>query len=291
MRLICLILLFVFTTAVDPYEDGIQGTRFQESLDAAQGQTQDEDPLPEEAAGEPEVQDPLDSPSAPTSVVVLDHSAPAPSAQVVIEPGMNGDIEGLPPAEPYNQDPDKPKGKLELALDAVKEDIIAKSKQIADESRWVASVHRITETYRMKSSRVATNIDNLRRNGRDLFKRKKQIENLKLQQEIETKLGDAHDDLTTLLNALHHVDDKRKDISQSKGSIQSTIKALESQLMELRGEKSKAEDEQKEGETETETETETEPEPDAEEGDDSAKDDQKALSDSEKVEELLGDQE
>jgi len=141
----------------------------------------------------------------------------------------------LPPGISYPNGNEEPKDKLDLALDAVSEDIIAKSKQISEESKWIADVKTILQTYGTKVQRVDANINKLRHQVKDLYQKKKQIENLKLQKILQQKLTDAHEDLSKMQSALVHVKSKASEILQSKDDIQKTINGIESELTELKG--------------------------------------------------------
>jgi len=175
----------------------------------------------------------------------------APAGRAAIQPvypndDQNGDDVGgvLPPGISYpGGGSDEPKDKLDLALDAVSEDIIAKSKQISEENKWVTDVKTILQTYNTKVLRVDSNINKLRHQVKDLYQKKKQIENLKLQKILQLKLADAHDDLSKMQSALLHVKSKASEILQSKEDIQKTINGIESELTELKGDdKDKARD-------------------------------------------------
>jgi len=68
-----------------------------------------------------------------------------------------------------------------------------------------------------------------------LFKKKKQIENLKIQRQLEKKLKDATSDLGTLKSALSHVRSKASEFSKTKNQIKQTIISIHTQLAKLKG--------------------------------------------------------
>lgn len=168
----------------------------------------------------------------------LDEAPPAPPAaqQSVVVVNPQQAAAPLPPAVQYATNKDK----LELALDAVKEDIIKKSKQIESESKWVKDVEEIVRTYGSKMDRVKENINNMRIEVKGLYKKKKQLENLKLQKALETKLAEAHDDMETLQSALQHVKTKTDEFTRTRGEVQKTISDIKRHLDRLRGKKAKA---------------------------------------------------
>jgi predicted nucleic acid-binding Zn-ribbon protein len=137
--------------------------------------------------------------------------------------------------------------KLNAALEAVKEDIIANGKQIADERKWVTAVLKITTEYQQKVDRVQAHIIELRKEMKKLYEKKKQIENLKLQRALEAKLKEANEELLTLQNSLKHVQQKHEDLNKSHMDLRATIASIEAQLAKLKGENpEKADMEEKE---------------------------------------------
>jgi len=131
----------------------------------------------------------------------------------------------------------KPKDKLDVALAAIKQDIMVRNRQLEDEKAWVAEVHKITEQYNKKVHRVEADIVQVRNQVKELFKKKKQVENLKIQRALEAKLKDATSDLATLQQALHHVKSKSQEFEKTKNEIKNTIYGIHTQLAKLKGEK------------------------------------------------------
>jgi predicted oxidoreductase len=133
----------------------------------------------------------------------------------------------------------QPKDKLDIALAAIKQDIMVQNRQLQEEAAWVAEVNKITETYTRKVKRVEVDMKKTRENVKALFRKKKQIENLKIQRQLEAKLKDAQTDLSTLQQALHHVKSKAKEFDKTKQEIKKTIYGIHTQLAKLKGEKPK----------------------------------------------------
>jgi chromosome segregation ATPase len=131
----------------------------------------------------------------------------------------------------------KPKDKLDVALAAIKQDIMVRNRQLEEEKQWVAEVRKITEQYNKKVHRVEADIVKVRNEVKALFKKKKQVENLKIQRALETKLKDATSDLSTLQQALHHVKSKSQEFEKTKNEIKKTIYGIHTQLAKLKGEK------------------------------------------------------
>jgi len=150
---------------------------------------------------------------------------------------MGQTVEGPTGRRPTPAGNKKPKDKLDVALAAIKQDIMVRNRQLEDEKAWVSEVHKITEQYNKKVHRVEADIVQVRNQVKELFKKKKQVENLKIQRALEAKLKDATSDLATLQQALHHVKSKSQEFEKTKNEIKSTIYGIHTQLAKLKGEK------------------------------------------------------
>jgi len=146
-------------------------------------------------------------------------------------------VEGPTGRRPTPRGNKKPKDKLDIALAAIKQDIMVRNRQLEDEKAWVKEVHKITEQYNKKVHRVEADIVQVRNQVKELFKKKKQVENLKIQRQLEAKLKDATSDLATLQQALHHVKSKSQEFEKTKNEIKQTIYGIHTQLAKLKGEK------------------------------------------------------
>jgi len=134
-----------------------------------------------------------------------------------------------------NKFEDPEMAKLNLALEAVKEDILSTNKQITDERKWVIAVAKIIASYNDKMKRVEAHIIALRKEMKALYRKKKQIENLKLQKALEAKLKEARDELATLTHSLKHVAVKQGELNRSGADLRQTIAGIQAQLAKLRG--------------------------------------------------------
>ncbi len=112
---------------------------------------------------------------------------------------------------------------MNLALDAVKQNILYTNKQINTERRWVIAVAKIITSYNTKMQRVEQHIISLRKEMKKLYRKKKQIENLKLQYRLKKKLKDAKTEHSTLSNSLSKISSKRKQLDASGEHLRSTI--------------------------------------------------------------------
>jgi len=151
-------------------------------------------------------------------------------ATIVAEPNQNED----------ESDPEMIK--LNQALEAVKEDIMGNNKQILDENRWMEAVQKITESYQDKMERVTEHVRLLRHEQRQLFEKKKQIENLKLQHKLEKKLTEANDEMSSLRATLEKVQSKSHELHTSHSSLQKTIVDIQEQLAKLQGQETETEE-------------------------------------------------
>jgi len=170
----------------------------------------------------------------------------APIIAVKRNGGKAATLPPLPVLKPIGQAPKKKEKtgedsddpeilKLNAALEAVKQDIMGTSKQIAEERKWVAAVKKITSSYEEKSKRVEEHILALRKEMKKLYQKKKQLENLKLQRALEAKLKEANAELAKLLNSLNHVREKGKELDKSHSDLRATIAGIQSQLAKLKG--------------------------------------------------------
>jgi len=148
-------------------------------------------------------------------------------------------VEGPTGRRPTGAANAQPKDKLDVALAAIKQDIMVRNRQLEEEKNWVSEVHKITEQYNKKVHRVEADIVKVRNEVKALFKKKKQVENLKIQRQLEAKLKDATSDLSTLQQALHHVKSKSQEFEKTKDEIKKTIYGIHTQLAKLKGEKPK----------------------------------------------------
>jgi len=146
-------------------------------------------------------------------------------------------VEGPTGRRPTPKGPARKKDKLDIALAAIKQDIMVRNRQLEEEKAWVGEVHKITEQYNKKVHRVEADVVQLRNQIKELFKKKKQVENLKIQRALEAKLKDATADLATLQQALHHVKSKSQEFEKTKNEIKRTIYGIHTQLAKLKGEK------------------------------------------------------
>jgi len=160
----------------------------------------------------------------------------SPNPTIVVGGGMQLTRVPAPQPQPERmEDSDPEMQKLKQALEAVKEDIVANSKQISDERKWVAAVRKIVLSYEDKMKRVNDHILALRKEQKVLFDKKKQIENLRLQRKLQAKLKKAAEELKTLQYSLDHVQQKSHELNSEHANLQSTISKIEQQLMKLKG--------------------------------------------------------
>jgi predicted RNase H-like nuclease (RuvC/YqgF family) len=150
---------------------------------------------------------------------------------------MGAQVEGPTGRRPTPPPSQQPKDKLDVALAAIKQDIMVRNRQLEEEKNWVAEVRKITEQYNKKVHRVEADIVKTRNEVKALFKKKKQVENLKIQRALESKLKDATSDLSTLQQALHHVKSTSEEFEKTKQDIKKTIYGIHTQLSKLKGEK------------------------------------------------------
>lgn len=183
------------------------------------------------------------APKASVKPTIVKKAAPK------VAPKRKGALPPLPPMKPFKYHPERNTApvqanvrgddpemfKLNQALEAVKEDILSTNKQIGDERKWVIAVNKIIVSYTEKMKRVEDHIIALRKEMKNLYKKKKQIENLKLQKALEAKLKEANEELATLTNSLKHVQVKQGELNKSGSDLKATIAGIKAQLAKLRG--------------------------------------------------------
>jgi len=140
-------------------------------------------------------------------------------------------------SERHGKIEDPEMAKLNLALEAVKEDILSTNKQINTERQWVVAVAKIIAQYNEKMKRVEAHIIALRKEMKSLYRKKKQIENLKLQRALQDKLKQARGELKNLTGSLTKVQKKKGQLNKSGADLRVTIAGLQGQLAKLRGQK------------------------------------------------------
>jgi len=161
---------------------------------------------------------------------------PAPAALLEAGCGVGGCPAGGPTGRLASKaKAGKKQNKLQIALSAIKQDILVRDRQINDEKAWVAQVRKVVEQYNKKVKRVLSDIEKTKGEVKVLFKKKKQIENLQIQRQLEKKLKDATTDLTTLKSALSHVRSKADEFAKTKNQIKQTIISIHTQLAKLKG--------------------------------------------------------
>jgi predicted nucleic acid-binding Zn-ribbon protein len=220
----------------------------EEPVPAPEEQSPVEDPAAAEQAAEQQGEENA-SALKPAIIEGAEPSAAEPTLlppEPVLSKPKGESEEGSEDADASAEETDPEVVKLNTALEAVKEDIISTSKQIADERKWVAAVLKITSSYEEKVKRVQEHVLMLRQEMTKLFKKKKQIENLKLQRALEAKLREANEELSTLQNSLKHVQEKHEELDKSHMDLRSTIADINKQLATLKGEDpAKAEEDEK----------------------------------------------
>jgi len=186
-----------------------------------------------EAEAEAEADESADAPKKAVKIVGR-RKARAPLAIKKVQP-FKFHSERIEAQTSKYEDPEM--AKLNLALAAVKEDILSTNKQITDERKWVIAVAKIIASYNDKMKRVEAHIIALRKEMKSLYRKKKQIENLKLQRALEAKLKEARDELATLSSSLKHVSVKQGELNKSGADLRNTIAGIQAQLAKLRGQK------------------------------------------------------
>jgi len=131
---------------------------------------------------------------------------------------------------------------LANALSQLNIDISGASQTVISEDRWIQDVQKVMDQYTKKITNVKADIDSQRANIKKMLKTKRKVENLILQKQLEDKLSEASNDLSTLNSALSQVKTKEQSFTRSSGDVQSTIDSIKSQLSKLQGKPASAAD-------------------------------------------------
>jgi len=135
-------------------------------------------------------------------------------------------------------EPKKP-SKLDMALAATREEIMVRAKELHKEKSWAKKVEGLISEYQSKLNKVTTNIDKLRHQTKSLLKKKKQIQNIQVQNKLKEKLSVAQADLNRLSKQMNHIHGKENEFSDTEKKLKDTMGQLKNSLLKLRGQTAK----------------------------------------------------
>jgi hypothetical protein len=141
--------------------------------------------------------------------------------------------------------------KIVQALDAVKSELVSKGQELTREREWANAVEDMVSQYQAKLHNVHEHITKLHDEMKDLLVKKKQIENVEIQQQLKEKLSLAEVDMSTLNDALEHVRTQTEKFGNKRKELEQQIKTLEDQMVKLKGESKNKKKEKKEKNKET----------------------------------------
>jgi len=134
-----------------------------------------------------------------------------------------------------NQSTPKPPTKLDVALSAVKEEIMVRAKELHKEKDWSKKVAGLIDDYQEKLQKVNNNIISLRTQTKALLRKKKQIQNVQVQNKLRYKLKLAQADLNRLQKQMEHIAGKENEFTDTERQLKTTMNALKNSLLKLRG--------------------------------------------------------
>jgi hypothetical protein len=132
-----------------------------------------------------------------------------------------------------------PPSKLDIALGAVKEEIMVRAKELHKEKDWASKVSTLIDEYQQKLSKVTNNIVALRVQTKALLRKKKQIQNVQVQNKLRYKLKLAQSDLNRLQKQMEHIAGKENEFTDTEKQLKGTMNALKNSLLKLRGQETK----------------------------------------------------
>jgi len=128
-----------------------------------------------------------------------------------------------------------PPTKLDIALGAVKEEIMVRAKELHLEKNWSSKVAKLIDDYQQKLNKVTGNIVLLRTQTKALLRKKKQIQNVQVQNKLRYKLKLAQSDLNRLQKQMEHIAGKENEFTDTEKQLKGTMNALKNSLLKLRG--------------------------------------------------------
>jgi len=134
-----------------------------------------------------------------------------------------------------NQSTPKPPTKLDVALSAVKEEIMVRAKELHKEKDWSKKVASLIDDYQQKLQKVNNNVVSLRAQTKALLRKKKQIQNVQVQNKLRYKLKLAQADLNRLQKQMEHIAGKENEFTDTERQLKTTMNALKNSLLKLRG--------------------------------------------------------
>jgi uncharacterized protein YoxC len=132
-----------------------------------------------------------------------------------------------------------PPSKLDIALGAVKEEIMVRAKELHLEKDWSTKVAGLIDQYQQKLQKVTGNIVALRAQTKALLRKKKQIQNVQVQNKLRYKLKLAQSDLNRLQKQMEHISGKENEFADTERQLKGTMNALKNSLLKLRGQEPK----------------------------------------------------
>jgi len=127
------------------------------------------------------------------------------------------------------------RGQIDVALAEIKDDIVLQATDLKHELDWIKQVDDLLSSYQVKRDKVAQDVELLRLKIRNDLKKKRQVENLKLQKQLGEQLKVAESQLGSLDTAIRRVSDKHSGFARSRDDVDATVKRLGDALAELKG--------------------------------------------------------
>jgi len=130
--------------------------------------------------------------------------------------------------------------KLSVAFQAIKEDIMQNASDLRSEKKWSRAVKKLVGMYRQKMSKVSEHVTELKKETRNLLRKKRQIQNAQIQRKLTRKLRYAQADMLLLQKQLAHITNKESEFSATEKNLKETMRQLRLHLRKLRGTKEPA---------------------------------------------------
>lgn len=124
---------------------------------------------------------------------------------------------------------------LKTAITQIVGDIQRKIGDLRSEIDWVGAVKNVMLDFHTKVQMTKDAIKHKKKKLKKLLKKKRQLENLVLQLQLEEKMAEAKRDLSTLNTALRGVQEKKEGFLINHAEVNATVAAITDELKKLNG--------------------------------------------------------
>jgi len=129
--------------------------------------------------------------------------------------------------------------KLQNALNTVSSEASQRIGQIRRQQKWSKSAGKLVEELSLKKAKVNQHIATLTREVKGLLKKKKQIQNKKLQDKLVARLEVVHNNLRKVRRQTHYIRKNQADMIHHKEELAHALEGIKRSIAVLKGFKRK----------------------------------------------------